>query len=481
VNPEPEDLRTRQVGALDASPLDVLILGGGINGAGIARDLALRAKAAGSGLRIALLEQHQFGSGTSGKNSQLIHGGLRYLQGLEFGLVHESLHERAVLLRIAPGLVRPLSFLMPFYGRTARFYYGAGLWLYDLLAGRRSLGRHRVLSRAEALKLEPGLEAGGLDSAAIFYDGRVEAARFVLANVLDAIGNGALAANYLRAESWRKENGLWRVRLTDTLSGRPLEIEARKIVDTTGPWSRTGALRLVRGSHIVLPRLTAGEHAMAWFEEGGRIVFVIPFGEDNRLSLVGTTDVDHMGSPDDVRISAEEAAYLMRVARRLFPAATKLEPLGAYSALRPLLRDESSAAMRASREHRIWNSPDGVLHVAGGKYTTYRRMSEEAADAVTKEIAPQLGDVHLTAETPLLSDEPPAGRSERVEFAVRREMARRLSDLMFVSTSWGYEQQWNRELLVPYARGMGARLEWDETRIEEEIRLVLCHSAPGWS
>jgi glycerol-3-phosphate dehydrogenase len=477
-------LRALQVAALEAGPLDVLIVGGGVNGAGIARDLALRASAAGTPLRIGLVEQRHFASGTSGKNSQLIHGGLRYLQNLEFGLVRESLHERAVLLRIAPDLVRPLPFLMPFYGLGARLYYGAGLRFYDLLAGRHNLKRHRMLSRAEALRLEPALAAEGLHSAALFYDGRVDAARFVLANVFDAIRNGALAANYLRVEGWRREGSLWRVRLADTLSSGALDLSARKLVDATGPWSRTGALRLVRGSHLILPRLTTsdhavGDHAVAWFEEGGRIVFVIPFGEAAELSLVGTTDVDHAGGPDDVRISAEETAYLLRVVRRLFPAAAT-EPVAVYSALRPLVRDESAAALRASREHRIWNSADGVLHVAGGKYTTYRRMSEEAADAIALEIAPRLERLHVTAETPLQALDAPRERSARIACSVRQEMARTLADLMFVSTSWGYEQQWKTESLAPYAREMGAELGWDEARIGEEVRGVLCQAAlPG--
>ncbi len=482
MNSPSQDLRALQIAALAAGPLDVLIVGGGINGAGIARDLALRTAACGKALRIGLVEQRQFGSGTSGKSSQLIHGGLRYLQSFEFGLVRESLHERAVLLRMAPALVRPLAFLMPFYRRTARLYYGAGLRFYDWLAGRHNLKRHRVLSREETRRLEPALAAEGLDSAALFYDGHVDAARFVLANVFDAIRNGALAANYLRAEGWKREGGLWRVRLGDTLSGETLELAARKLVDATGPWSRTGSLRLVRGSHLIFPRLTTGEHAIAWFEEGGRIVFVIPFGEADELSLVGTTDADHTSGPDDVRISAEETAYLLRVARRLFPAAAGVEPVAAFSALRPLVRDKPAAAMRASREHRIWNSADGVLHIAGGKYTTYRRMSEEAADKVAREIAPELSRTHVTAETPLAAMQAPRERSERIAFAVGQEMARRLADLMLVSTSWGYKQQWNRAELEPTAREMGARLGWDEARIEQEIGLVLCQTAtPGWS
>jgi glycerol-3-phosphate dehydrogenase len=474
------NLRQTQIEALQAAPLDALLIGGGINGAGILRDLALRAACAAVPLRIGLVEQGHFSSGTSGKNSQLIHGGLRYLQNLEFGLVREALRERALLLNVAPQYVRPLQFLMPFYSRFARFYYGAGLTLYDLLAGSRSLGRHRVLSRRQALAAEPGLAPAGLAAAALFWDAQVHSARLVLANICDALAHGALAANYVRAENWSRETDLWRVTLTDTLTGESFEVRARKLIDTSGPWTQAAPLRLVRGSHIILPRLTAGDHAVAWFEDAGRIIFVIPWGERGGLSLVGTTDVDHDGSPGDARISAAEVAYLLGIVRRIFPGAGGVRPLTAYSALRPLLREETKSATRTSREHRIWNSPDGILHVAGGKYTTYRLMSEQAADLAAEELAPALTALHVTAAAPFPPDPLPRDTAERIRFAVEREMARRLPDLMFVSTYRGYEQQWTRGRLEPYARSMGALLGWDDARVREEIESVICQIAvPG--
>ncbi|HVX66772.1 MAG TPA: glycerol-3-phosphate dehydrogenase/oxidase [Bryobacteraceae bacterium] len=476
------NLRQTQIEALQAAPLDALIIGGGINGAGILRDFALRAASAAVPLRLGLVEQGHFSSGTSGRNSQLIHGGLRYLKNLEFGLVREALRERALLVKLAPSYVRPLQFLMPFYSRFARFYYGAGLTLYDLLAGSRSLGRHSVLSRPKALATEPGLAPEGLAAAALFWDAQVHAARLVLANLFDALAHGALAANYVRAQSWSREADHWRVTLADTLSGGTFEVRARKLIDTSGPWTGAAPLRLVRGSHLILPRLTAGDHAIAWFEEAGRIIFVIPWGEDGGLSLVGTTDVDHNGSPDDVRISPEEVSYLMGIVRRIFPAAGSVRPLAAYSALRPLLREDTKSATRTSREHRIWNSSDGILHVAGGKYTTYRLMSEQAADLAARDLAPALEARHVTAGAPFPPDPLPRSMEERICFAVEHEMAQRLSDVMFVSTYRGYEQQWTRGELEPYARSMGALLGWDEARIGEEIESVLCQIAvPGQS
>ncbi len=478
VVPESET-REFQVERLRSQQFDVLILGGGINGAGIARDLALRSKESGHPLRVALVEKGYFASGTSSRNSQLIHGGLRYLKNLEFHLVREALRERALLLRLAPDFIRPLRFLMPVYRWFERFYYGAGLSIYDLLAGPSGIERHRVVSRAEVERIEAKLDARGLCCAALFSDARVNSARFVLANIFEAIRNGVTAANYVRAEGWERTRGWWRVNLRDVLSGDPFELRARKLVDTTGPWSRAGGLRLVRGSHLVFPRLNASDHAIAWFEEAGRIIFVIPWGERNQLSLVGTTDVDHEGDPDDVRISGEEAEYLTGVVKRLFPSA-HARPLAAYSALRPLLRDESATATRTSREHRIWNSDDGVLHVSGGKYTTFRLMSEEASDLVAREIAPPLAGLHPTSRTPFPADLLPPSPGERIAFAVRHEMARRLADVMFVSTYRGYEQQWEREELEPYARKMGELLGWDKGREQQEIESVLWQSAvPG--
>ncbi len=469
------DARRRSIDRLRSETFDFLILGGGINGAGIARDLCLRARRAGSPLAVALVERNQFGWGTSGRNSQLIHGGLRYLKNLEFHLVREALRERALLLKLAPDFVEPLAFLMPFRGLFERVYYGSGLVLYDLLAGKQNVARHRVLGREELAKIEPALDPS-FGRAAIFYDCRVNSARFVLANVFDAVANGAAAANYVRAGEPVRENGIWRVELEDTLEGQRFETRARKLIDAQGPWSRAADLRLVRGSHIVVSRLTSGTHALAWFEASGRIVFVIPWGEREPLSLVGTTDVDHEGGPDDVRITRSEVEYLLGVVRMLFPGSDP-RPIAAYSALRPLLRDESSSPTKTSREHRIWNSPDGILHVAGGKYTTYRLMSEEAADLACSEMAPALAGDHPTASAPLEASALPAEAGERIAYAVECEMARRLADVMFVSTYWGYEQQWNRERLEPYAREMGRRLGWDERRGAEEIERVLWQSA----
>jgi glycerol-3-phosphate dehydrogenase len=499
------DTRARNLERLRRESFDVLILGGGINGAGIARDLALR------GVKAALVEQRHFASGTSGKNSQLIHGGLRYLKLLQFHLVRESLRERAILLKLAPHLVTPQPFLMPMYGWASRIFYGAGLCIYDWLAGKSNVGRHRVLSSSQVGAIEPSLARQGLTHGAIFYDCQIHSARFVLENIWDASRNGAVVVNYARAD--RRGDG---VTITDNLSGESFPLRAAKLVDSTGAWASGEDLRLVRGSHLVIPRVNASDNAIAHFEDSGRIVFVIPWGSARQLSLVGTTDVDHTDGPDNVHISTEETEYLLRIVRKLFPSARDTTPISTFSSLRPLIRTGATSATKTSREHRIWRAADGVVHVAGGKYTTYRVMSQEAADLISP--APS-----TTADTPLGGNSQPqidallASASEiatrhsltasdveriiknygmqapnllayipprepagltRVEcaqiaFAIEHEMAETLADVMFVSTYWGYELRWTRETLTPFAEEIGRRLSWTATKISEQLAAIL--------
>jgi len=400
INP---DTRSLAIDRLRAETFDVLVLGGGINGAGTVRDLALRGR-----LNLALVEQNHFSSGTSGKNSHLIHGGLRYLKQFDFRLVREALHERAVLLKIAHHLVDPQPFLMPLSGFGQSLYYDFGLTIYDLFDGSGALPRHRRISTKELRTLEPGLGLPGLTGAMEFYDGQVRSARLVLENIFEAVRNGVACANYICAESHaRDRDGLWRVQLRDSISGETFETRARALIDSTGPWAKDPAPRLVRGSHIVMPRLNASNHAIAHFEDDGRIIFLIPWGERGERTLIGTTDVDHDGSPDDVHISEEETRYLRSIAARIFPASAKLVPVATFSSLRPLLISHGSAT-KATREHHIYRDAQGIIRVTGGKYTTYRAMSEEAADLVTAEIAPGLRNIHLTARTALNGNTPDA-------------------------------------------------------------------------
>ena len=282
----------------------------------------------------------------------------------------------------------------------------------------------------------------------------------MLENILDAEARGAVVSNYVEAHLAGKS-----IDAVDSLAGERFPIRARKVVDATGAWSSGAQLRLVRGSHLVFPRIQKGAEAIAFFDEHGRIVFLIPWGEHDDLTLVGTTEVDHDGSPDDVHISAEETRYLTSIVHRLFPSYRE-ESISCYSALRPLIAEKGHSATSTSREHSIWETPDGVLHIAGGKYTTYRAMSEELVDMLLRDLPCR------TAEVPLNVVAPPADPAARVRQAVEREYAHRLSDLLFVSTYWGYERRLARDWVEPLAREMGALLGWSESTIAAEISRI---------
>ena len=459
------DKRAENIRRLQSEAFDVLIVGGGINGAGIARDLVLRE----GGFRVALVDKGHFGSGTSGRNSQLIHGGLRYLKYFDFQLVREALRERATLVRIAPGLVRPLEFLIPCYNEFDRWFYRAGLVLYDLLAGRHAIGHHSALSQAKVHELEPRLDHSQLRAGLAFWDCEVNSARLVLENIVDAESRGACVANYLEA-AWQGSQ----IEATDHLTGARFPIRARRIIDATGAWSAAGPLRLVRGSHLIFPKIQSGPEAISYFDEQGRIIFLIPWGENGNLTLVGTTDVDHSGSPDHVHISREETEYLTGIIRRLYPD-YRDSPISSYSALRPLIAESGRSATSTSREHRIWETSDGVLHIAGGKYTTYRQMSEELVDALLPEIAPGRDLPCRTAQTPIPVAIPPADPASRTHMAVEREYARRLEDVIYVSSYQGYERPLDPDWLLPIALTMGEMLGWTSARIHDEIQRVLAH------
>jgi len=410
------DTRRDAIARLRAETFDVLIIGGGVNGAGLARDLTLRAHVAQSPLHLALVDQNHFASGTSSRNSHLIHGGLRYLKMLDFHLVREALQERSILLRIAPHLVDPLPFLLPISGFARELYYNAGLLLYDAFSKHDRFPRHRRVSLKETHQLEPGLAPPGMTAAAEYYDAEVRSARLVLENVFEAVAHGAACANYVEVAAHERDGEMWRIQLRDRISGESFETRARSIADATGPWAHDPKPRLVRGSHIILPRLNASDHAIAYFDESGRIIFFIPWGERRDRTLIGTTDVDHDGSPDDVKISPDEIRYLRDTAALVFPSSAAMEPLATFSSLRPLLASHGSAT-KATREHRIFFDAQNILRITGGKFTTYRAMSEEAGDLVAGRAAPALRDIHPTAATPL------NGNSAEAIAALRSEAA----------------------------------------------------------
>lgn len=368
-------------------PFDLLIIGGGINGVGIARD------ASGRGLRVALCEMDDLASATSSASSKLIHGGLRYLEHFEFRLVRESLAEREVLLAIAPHIVRPLRFVMPHVPELRpAWMLRAGLFLYDRLSRRVTLPGSRSIDLAASAigtALKPGFRRGF-----IYSDCQVDDARLVVLNARDAADRGALILTRTRFVSATPAETGWRVVVEDIRDGRSREMHARVVVNATGPWV-TGTLdalpgaeqrhriRLVKGSHIVVPRLYPGDHAFILQNDDKRVVFVIPF--ENDYSIIGTTDVAISGAPDSASISDDEVEYLCRAVNRyLTTATTPDDVIWSYAGVRPLFDDGETDASQITRDYaleldsHIDRAP--ILTVYGGKLTTYRRLSERVLE-----------------------------------------------------------------------------------------------------
>lgn len=366
---------------------DVLVVGGGINGAGIARD------AAGRGLSVVLCEKDDLASHTSSASTKLIHGGLRYLEQYEFGLVRKALVEREVLMRSAPHIIRPLRFVMPHAaGQRPHWMIRAGLFLYDRLARRELLPDSRSVDlrrHVSGSPLKPGFIRGS-----IYSDGWVDDARLVVLNAIDAAGKGASIFTRTRCERVVREGERWRATLRN--EGGTIRIGARSVVNATGPWAadflhsathqpeRT-RLRLVKGSHIVVRRLFDHDHAYLFQHADGRIVFAIPY--EQNFTLIGTTDVEYQDDVDKVAIERHEVEYLCELASSYF-----LQPVipddvvWSYSGVRPLVDDASDDAASVTRDYHLALDGDGppLLSAFGGKITTFRRLSEEAVDMLSR-------------------------------------------------------------------------------------------------
>ncbi len=394
--------------------VDILIIGGGINGAGIARDASKR------GLRVALVEMNDLASGTSSSSSKLIHGGIRYLEQFEFGLVFESVSERRILMDIAPHLVNPLGFLFPVFkgSRRALTTISAGMWLYEGLSLFRSPKRHKTLNPSQVKHTEPALDTSNLKGAPLYYDCSTDDARMTLESALDASLHGATIATWTKATQFvRDESG----RITgcvvqDMLSPNrpPRTIKAKVVVNATGPWTdkfmRTGQrehqsmLRPTKGVHAVVEqhKLPVNNAVVCFHPEDGRVLFAIPWGDHTYL---GTTDTDYEGDPAKACADIHDINYLLNVSNLYFPEyqLTYDDVISTWAGLRPLIKPHSSGGndvdeSSISREHQIIVSEDGIITIAGGKLTTYRKMSREVVETILKvmRLSNTLPDTQLT-------------------------------------------------------------------------------------
>jgi glycerol-3-phosphate dehydrogenase len=469
--------RVELAGQMTTGILDVLIVGGGIVGSGIARDAAMR------GLRVGLVEQNDLASGTSSRSSRLLHGGLRYLAQGRLGLVYEASREKRVLHRIAPHLGEPLPFLFPTYRGTRwpLWQLRIGVKLYDLLCGGRNLGPSTSLSRADLTKVLPGIREEDLTGAVRYYDGLTNDARLVLDTLHSARHHGAMVLNYARLDRAKANRDRWQCEVSDAMGGRQLTISARSVVNAAGPWAdgfpqSAIRLRTTKGVHLVVDRQRLPVPSAVVMTEGPRILFAIPWGE---RVIIGTTDTDYDGPPQAVRTEAADVQYILGVVNASFPAAklSTADVLSCWAGLRPLIADRRGRPSDISRRHVIQMAQLGWLDVAGGKLTTYRLIAEQAVDRLLRHLRQRAARCR-TAEEPLRDAGggcpysgilPPVVGPEPVRYACRHEWAVHLDDVMLRRTSWHYYHRDAAAIARQAAGWMAEVLGWDAARQHAEL------------
>ena len=407
---------------LNEEEFDVLVIGGGITGAGVALDAVAR------GYKVALVEKVDFASGTSSKSTKLVHGGIRYLPNFDFALVHEALTERGIMLQIAPFLVHPLGFVLPIYegdrhpvgipfttprGIGLGFILDIGLWLYDILAGRRNVKLHRRLSREKVLKLAPAMVSEGLKEGFIYYDGQTNDARLTMALIRTASQYGAVIANYAEVTSFVNEQGkVCGVHVLDRLSGEEITVRSRHVVNATGIFSEeiealTGeepevSIEPSKGVHLVFARedLKLGDHAIVLPEtDDKRILFIVPW---ESRAIFGTTDTG-TGDLNYPVVTQQEVAYLLgHLNRYLNVHLTEEDIISTYAGYRPLVRPgrrSKQSSAKLSRTHVVLQGSSGLVSIFGGKLTTYRRMAQDTVDVLSRRDGAK--PMHPTQNLPL--------------------------------------------------------------------------------
>jgi len=520
---------------------DVLIVGGGVVGAGALLDATSR------GLTAASIEQDDIAAGTSSRSSRLIHGGLRYLEQVHLPLVREALAERRRLLRNAPHLVTLEPQLFPIYGIPFlhKAFYDAGLTLYDILGARHDGGWHRRLDRDGTLGVAPRLRREGLRGGLLYHDGVEDDARFTLALVRTAlaIGPGQIAITRVRATTvdtaTHAADGIRTIRARDLTDGSDLEVRARAIVDATGVWAadpeaafagRAGRLLPSRGAHLVVPRARIPATAGITIRVPGKVVFLIPWPD---FWLIGTTDAPYDGPPDHPAAASWEVDELLATVNATMDVGlTRDDVVGTYAGLRPLVADAGGSTVKASREHSVTATPNGVVRIGGGKYTTYRVMARDVIDgALGRDVArrrpsdtadrplvgavdraeldalaerlgldPELAAIHPEAASRLVArhgSEAPevlalaretglvrplvAGRpflEAEVAWAVRRELALTVDDVLSRRLRLSPELADRGAAVAPrVAAIMASELGWEEARADREAETYLARAA----
>jgi len=520
--------KTRQLNLERREQFDILVVGGGITGAGIARDAAMR------GFKTALIDKGDWASGTSSKSSKLVHGGVRYLEMFEFGLVFEASRERRTLWNIAPHLATPLPFLFPVYrdGRWPGWMINLGLWMYDALALFRNHRNHEWFSNADITRRMRGFDVQNINGGAHYYDGQVDDARLTLETIRSAHRHGAWSANYVQVDGLIKDAEHGRivgVQAHDTLRGDRFEIRAHVVVNATGVWSDTltqmddpsapKRMRPTKGIHLLVPREKIGGDSAVAFPNvtDGRLMFAIPWG---KFQIIGTTDTDYRDDYDRVYADRADVDYVIAAANHAFPSTpiTRADVISTFAGLRPLVAQVGKSESKTSREHEIWTSPSGLVTIAGGKLTTYRSMAQELVDLVAKQLREQFNIVAknscTTARVPIVPSDgngaaetlPPdvlahleqvygPERSRVVEYARRDPaLARRIVDdlpYIWAQVPYAIEQEMamtvtdilerrlhllteagdNGLAAAPrVAKLLGDYFDWDKARVEKDLR-----------
>lgn len=484
--------RTERLRELSDRVFDVLVIGGGITGAGIARDAAMR------GLTTALIDKGDFASGTSSRSSRLIHGGVRYIEHGHLRLVFEASAERRRLLRIASHLVRPLAFTWPVYAghRLPVWKLAAGLTIYDALALFRNVERHHRLRAAEVQEREPALARLGLVGGVRYFDAATDDSRLTLANVLDARAHGAVVANHavLTGITQGNESGGLRIAtVEDALSGDRFDVRAQIVVNATGPWSDSIQRMLdpvgpppsskvmgSKGTHIAVPRERVRnlDGVVMLHPRDGRVMFALPADSH---TIIGTTDTFTSASPDEVRASVTDVRYLLEAVNEYFPDAhlDGVDVVAAWAGIRPLMPTTQSS-VAASREHLISRPRGGRgVTITGGKLTTYRVMARQVVDVVQKALGmprttPATGDRKLPGEIPTPTGDAVVDglpyRTGDVRWAVERELACTLGDVLIRRTKIAFETKDNgRAAARKVAEIVGSPLGWDAARRATEL------------
>ncbi len=459
--------------------LDILVIGGGIVGAGVIRDAAMR------GLRAGLVERQDFAEGTSSRSSRLLHGGLRYLEQGRVFLVREASLEKKIVHHIAPHLSRPMGFMFPAWRGQGRplWQLRIGVKVYDLLCSGRNFQPSRGMTRDETLQQLPALRSENLTGAAYYFDALTNDARLVIDTLRSAEHHGATLLNQVRFEDARRDGSEWICQTGDRETGRQHVVRARTIVNAAGPWADqlphgNVKLRLSKGIHIVIDQARLPISSAVVITEGNRILFVIPWGD---RVIIGTTDTDYEGALEDVTTMADDVVYVLQALNDFFPSTAigHSDILTTWAGLRPLIADPNGRPSEISRAHQIQSPEPGWWDVAGGKLTTYRLMGEQTVDRIVSHLNVTVKPCR-TATEPLLPEpqpfsgiEPAPWTKQAVEHFVTSEWAVHLDDVLVRRAGWHNHDRLSRSQVEEMAGWMAASGGWSSERRMAEVEATL--------